>query len=214
MKKKLAVISGSILLTVALGATAFASVAPKIQLNGSNIGSTVTAKIEKGTVWVSASKFAEALGAKTTWDSKTQTLNVTADNSSEESKYIVGLLQYALVAKTPEEAVNTWVKEVKDRNGAAQYAVLTDALRAKVEKQMKAYNWVTGGSSPWLDTYKVSEGVKNSETSVTFQVEANYTNSAKDRNSTKHWTVKVTKAENGFWYVADTNGYSNQDIFQ
>ncbi|HHW14480.1 MAG TPA: hypothetical protein GXX28_06070 [Firmicutes bacterium] len=67
----------------------------------------------------------------------------------------VELLQSALAAETPEEAVRAWAKYVKLRNGAAQFALMSPELRAKERSRFEEANWVTGVSSPWVERFTV-----------------------------------------------------------
>ena len=66
---------------------------------------------------------------------------------------------------TPDEAALLWSKGVKERNGALQYAVMSDELK-KVYKEHLDKNypaWVTGFSSPWVEKYEIIESKKVSK---------------------------------------------------
>ncbi|HWR21863.1 MAG TPA: hypothetical protein VN366_00165, partial [Feifaniaceae bacterium] len=58
-------------------------------------------------------------------------------------------------ASTPEEAADIWANGVSMRNGAAQYSVMSAALKKKYAMQLEetAPMWVTGVSSPWVSSY-------------------------------------------------------------
>lgn len=49
-----------------------------------------------------------------------------------------------------------WAEAVKSRDGKAQYALMTKALQNKVHDEFAGLNWVTGTSSPWVESYTVS----------------------------------------------------------
>ena len=66
------------------------------------------------------------------------------------------LLEHALAPQTAQEAALTWAKGVKTRNGALQFAVLSGELRSKKATEYTNLNWVTGASSPWVSSYKIS----------------------------------------------------------
>jgi len=46
---------------------------------------------------------------------------------------------------------------VKSRNGAIQYSLLTDKLKVEQYNFFKDLNFVTGTSSPWIDSYGISK---------------------------------------------------------
>jgi hypothetical protein len=58
----------------------------------------------------------------------------------------------------PDMPAELWASGLQKRSGALQYAAMTKALKAEYAKQLdKTFpNWVTGMSSPWIDSYKVS----------------------------------------------------------
>ena len=61
------------------------------------------------------------------------------------------------MALAPEEpgSVNSWAKGVKTRNGALQYAVMSPELERNIT--MSFQGWSTGVSSPWADSYEITE---------------------------------------------------------
>jgi hypothetical protein len=72
----------------------------------------------------------------------------------------ISLLENALVPQTAREAAQTWAKGIKTRNGALQFAVLSPELRSKMEADYGKLNWVTGASSPWVESYKITRQVQ------------------------------------------------------
>ncbi|MDI9420305.1 MAG: hypothetical protein QM399_09085 [Bacillota bacterium] len=81
------------------------------------------------------------------------------------------LMQAAYAPKTPQKAVEKWAEAVKDRNGAAQFAVLSPQLRQDLQSEFEALMWVTGTSSPWVDQYAVvgERGLSEDETEYRLQ---------------------------------------------
>ncbi len=80
--------------------------------------------------------------------------------ASEPSRYEVHneLLLRAVEligACTPEEAADIWANGLKERSAAEQYVVMGDALKREYQKQLEtsAPMWVTGVSSPWIQSY-------------------------------------------------------------
>lgn len=65
----------------------------------------------------------------------------------------------------PEDAVNTWAEGLRMRNAAIQFSVMTDKLKTEYLKQLENTfsNWVTGMSSPWIDSYKIIKTDKKSD---------------------------------------------------
>lgn len=51
---------------------------------------------------------------------------------------------------------NDWAEAVKSRDGRAQFALMTKALQNKVHDEFAGLNWVTGTSSPWVESYTVT----------------------------------------------------------
>lgn len=58
---------------------------------------------------------------------------------------------------TPTEVAKIWGSGLKTRNAALQYSVMNDELKEiyKIELEKNAPNWVTGVSSPWIDSYSI-----------------------------------------------------------
>lgn len=60
---------------------------------------------------------------------------------------------------SPRGAADVWAKGLKNRNAAMQYAVMSKGLKKDYEEQLAetAPNWVTGMSSPWIQSYRILE---------------------------------------------------------
>lgn len=50
-----------------------------------------------------------------------------------------------------------WAEAVKNRDGKAQYALMTKALQEKVYNEFTGLNWVIGTSSPWVVSYDIPD---------------------------------------------------------
>lgn len=59
---------------------------------------------------------------------------------------------------TPEEAALVWAKGLYMRSAALQYSVMSDELKKEYAQKLEnnAPNWVTGVSSPWVESYKIT----------------------------------------------------------
>lgn len=123
-----------------------------------------------------------------------------ADPQTSQSQQIY-MLEQALAASSPEAAVATWAKGVKVRNGAMQYAVMTESLRKETKQQLEELNWVTGTSSPWVKSYSVSKGKKVRTGVWSFTVDMIYTDSTKSTYK-ERWSIQTVKQQNN-WYVSN-----------
>lgn len=75
--------------------------------------------------------------------------------------------------KNKESAVTLWAEALKQRSGAFRYAILTNDLKDQEYKKYSEENWVIGGSSPKIVSYKINE--KNKIDGKTSEYEINYT---------------------------------------
>lgn len=64
---------------------------------------------------------------------------------------------HRLGVATPQEAAVLWADGVSERNGAMQYAAMIQPLRETYAAALSQTepNWVTGVSSPWVDSYRM-----------------------------------------------------------
>ncbi len=53
------------------------------------------------------------------------------------------------------ELAGRWAEAVKNRDGKAQYALMTKDLQESVYDEFSGLNWVTGTSSPWVESYTI-----------------------------------------------------------
>ncbi len=61
-----------------------------------------------------------------------------------------------------DKAVNMYAQAVKERKGAIQYALFSDALKKAKKSTFEELNWVTGVSSPWVTDYQIKKTGTNS----------------------------------------------------
>ena len=114
------------------------------------------------------------------------------------------LLQRALNefgALTPENAALLWGKGVKERNGALQYAVMSDELK-KVYKENLDKNypaWVTGFSSPWVDKFEIIENKRVSKGEYEVVMQFSLATSAGSEG--KHLAKLSIFNEGKFWVI-------------
>ena len=86
-----------------------------------------------------------------------------------------------------------WAEAVKMRDGKAQYNLLSPKCQSAVYNDYSAEGWVTGVSSPWVESYEVSVG-RNSAT-VTYRY-------ATSTGFAGFYAQTLTFVEqNGKWYI-------------
>lgn len=112
----------------------------------------------------------------------------------------VSLFQESLAPKTPKEAVETWARGVKSRNGATQFAVLSMELREKQKAKFEALNWVTGTSSPWVNQFTVTNEEKHSEEEWKYDIQFELATSTGKAGTYQVEVVVKKYADN--WYIA------------
>lgn len=101
----------------------------------------------------------------------------------------------------PEDVAQLWAKGVKTRNGAVQYAALSKPLKEKFKELMdKRESWVTGFSSPWIESYNITKEKVN-ESTWKYNISFKAVTSAPD-TYIWHATLIVSK-ENDKWRIID-----------
>ncbi|MGI6129768.1 MAG: stalk domain-containing protein [bacterium] len=174
----------------------------KLLVNGTAVDTDVSPQVNNGRVLVPIRWVAQALGAHVDWDDQTKSVkidapeNVSSDTSLERR---IELLQQALAPKTPEEAAQKWAEGVKMRNGALQYAVLSLEFQEQRRADYEDLGWVTGTSSPWVDSYKIMEQTKKDDTTWEYKIQLALKTSTGDAGSTLA-TLLVKQYEDN-WFI-------------
>jgi len=103
----------------------------------------------------------------------------------------------------PEAVANLWAGGLKRRSAADQYASLNSVLRKEYAKQLEesAPNWVTGVSSPWIESYSISSSEKIDNDNYIFKLQFK-TQSSTGPAGDYEATLKVTR-EGDFWRISD-----------
>lgn len=103
--------------------------------------------------------------------------------------------------QTPDETAELWAKGVKERNGVLQYITLNRPLKEKFKALTeKSGSWVTGFSSPWVESYNITKKKAN-ESTWEYKIILNAVTSAKDIY-TWHATLIISKEDNK-WRIID-----------
>ncbi len=198
MKKRLLVVTGAVVLLVALSTAVFADAPIKLIVNGRVVETDVNPQLTGDRVFVPVRWVAEALGAKVDWQGQTRSVLIDVpDPASLQNQ--VKQLEAAVAPAGPLEAAETWARGVKSRNGALQYAVLSPELKEQKRAELEGMNWVTGTSSPWVESYKIenqTQGAAEWECEVSFELNAS-------TGPAGSYMSKVTVRQYGQnWFVA------------
>ncbi|SOC22547.1 hypothetical protein SAMN05880501_11446 [Ureibacillus xyleni] len=121
------------------------------------------------------------------------------------------MLELSVLPTSSEEAIANFAKAVKLRNGALQYALLSENEKAKVTKKFEENHWVTGGSSPWVETYQVvSEKELKAGTKMEYVVEFHLFTST-GKAGTDQARLTVEKNGNN-WFITNIEPTSKKSV--
>jgi hypothetical protein len=107
-----------------------------------------------------------------------------------------------LGAASPDQVVALWSKAYETRNGVFQYAVSCPILKTQFEAnlgQAEKSFWNIGGSSPWVDKYKIISTKEVSPTTSLITIQYDWTTSAGGIDSSFD-TLRIIKI-NHYWCV-------------
>ncbi|MBC7075586.1 MAG: copper amine oxidase N-terminal domain-containing protein [Syntrophomonadaceae bacterium] len=177
MKKKWLVVIGVVMMVSIFATIAFAGNPIKLIVNGREIEPDVPPQIINGRTMVPVRWVAEALGADVQWDEENKIVWVNTPQLDKLQRQ-VALLEEAVAANTPREAVETWARGVKERNGALQYAILSPELKEQKRDAYESCGWVTGVSSPWIRDYHIVSESKTADDTWTYDVKYSWETSS------------------------------------
>jgi len=180
----------------------------RLIVNGRPIPADVPPQNIDGRTMVPIRWVAEALGAKVDWDPKSQSVEIEMTDL-ESSQRQDELLSSWIAPQSAQEAADTWAKAVQRRNGAVQYSLLSDPLKDETRSQYEALNWVSGLSSPWVDSYKVVPAQAGNGKSV-FDVTFALTTSTGSAGS-GIVSLSVVQSEKG-WVIAEIRPGSGSSV--
>lgn len=111
----------------------------------------------------------------------------------------IEMLELSIVGRSPEETVNRFAEAVKSRNGAMQYALFSNEARVGLTQSMENSHWVTGVSSPWVETYQIISQKEVQPNEIEFIIEFDlYTSTGFAGKDSARLTVKKMKEH---WYI-------------
>ncbi len=101
----------------------------------------------------------------------------------------------------PEDAARLWADGVQGRSGAMQYAALSSRLKKEYAAALETFapNWVTGGSSPWVQQVEIVKSDRQTTGQHTFQLRFHMMTSAGPAGTLG--ACLVVAEEDGFWRV-------------
>lgn len=204
--KKSAIAAAAIVLGIGLfAANTSAADEIRVWVGGRLLQSEAAPRMDNDKVIAPVRELAEMLGATVKWNGERRAVEVIAPESESLLKQ-VRLLESAVAAKTPEEAVDTWARAIKARNGALQYAILSQRLKERQRESFEAAGWVTGTSSPWLERYNIGRAQENADGTRTFRVQFDYRTS-EDADKPERWDEiasfpVIVEQKEGRWYVS------------
>lgn len=143
--------------------------------------------------------------------SKGNVISTTSADSNANSemsslKRQIEMLEFALSPQKENDAIDSWARGVKTRNGALQFALLSPELQMKMRLEFTSNNWVTGASSPWVRDYSiVNIGISGNATK--YEIRFNLTSSTGKAGED---LVKVTvQHDNSTWFITKVTSETN-----
>jgi len=103
----------------------------------------------------------------------------------------------------PEDATKIWSNGLKIRSAAIQYSVMTSKLKTqyKADVDKNFPNWVTGTSSPWVDSYKITEFIEESDNTYTFHV--TFTTKTSTGTVGDYKAILTIVKQQNFWRISN-----------
>lgn len=123
-----------------------------------------------------------------------------ADKYEVRSELLLDAMDHVGVC-TPQAAIQVWAEGMKSRNGAMQYSVMDEKLKKVYMKQLEQYNqyWVTGVSSPWIESYQITNQKQVRNEQYLFQLSLSTETSTGFAGAYKA-QVAVNRND-GFWQI-------------
>lgn len=129
------------------------------------------------------------------------TFAAQTDDYEVRSRLLIDAME-RLGACTPIDAAETWAEGLYIRSAALQYAVMSSELKEKYKAalEVNAPNWVTGVSSPWIDSYEINKLDSPDASACLFGIKFSTLTSTGPAG--RYRAVLKVVQENGFWRVS------------
>ena len=145
------------------------------------IDSSVTADSMEG------STISDSMDDSNNADSK----DVSDNTETSETEVEQTLPERDLESEEPYAVVKSWAEGVKTRDGKLQYSVMSQKLKDEYYPIFDGLGWVTGVSSPWVESYEIAETYRLDNDAYRYKMIFTFTDSTKSRFSEiKYVTVK------------------------
>ena len=102
----------------------------------------------------------------------------------------------------PSDAAIVWAEGLKRRSAAMQYSVMNSSLKDEYARQLDEVfpNWVTGASSPWVESYKITGTESPDEQHMLIELKFDTATSTGYAGS---YSAKLTlEQRNCFWRIS------------
>jgi hypothetical protein len=101
----------------------------------------------------------------------------------------------------PQAVIEVWMQGLIKRSAALQYSVMSEKLKATYAMQLEesAPNWVTGISSPWIDSYKIVKVQSNRRNSYVVKLEISTVTSTGPAG--RYNAVLAIEKKGDFWQI-------------
>ena len=128
-------------------------------------------------------------------------------------KQRVTQLEHAIAPQSPQAAVEAWAHSVQTRNGGLQFAILSSELRQVHQTTYEESAWMTGASSPWIESYRVIEEIQEAADLWHFEIEYKLmTSTGSAGTTTQHIEVRqfpTTSNRIEGWYITNFSSSPN-----
>lgn len=94
-------------------------------------------------------------------------INQNADEIAKSMLINTDRVQIQMVA-------NQWAKAVQNRDGKAQYGLMSPEFQKRAYNDYQESHWVTGLSSPWVDSYRVAPSDDTAVVTYTYMTSAGF----------------------------------------
>ncbi|MGX8702406.1 hypothetical protein [Caproiciproducens sp.] len=101
----------------------------------------------------------------------------------------------------PEAAAAVWADGLKGRSGAMQYSVMDSRLKKEYVQQLDQYNpnWVTGVSSPWIESYKITGQTQTG--SGQYEIRLSFSTVTSGGPAGDYHAALTVVRDGGFWRI-------------
>ena len=152
-------------------------------------------KTVKKVLYVPLEYFSDVLKEEASYDG--EVLRLYKSVEKEESQFDKQITEFCSPSSA-EQCVQMYAKAVKERKGALQYALYSEKLRERTKSDFETENWVSGVSSPWVDSYDIKAAGKG-----VYNIVFHWATSAgKEQDSTSKITVEKI-ADEEYWQITD-----------